>query len=77
MSPSLPAVSARQVLAALRRAGFVVDRVVGSHHVLTHPDDARRAVTVPFHVARSLKPGTLRSIIRQAGLSVEEFRALL
>jgi predicted RNA binding protein YcfA (HicA-like mRNA interferase family) len=54
-----------------------VDRIVGSHHVLTHPDDARRTVTVPFHGARSLKTGTLRSIIRQAGLSVEEFRELL
>jgi predicted RNA binding protein YcfA (HicA-like mRNA interferase family) len=64
MSPSLPAVNARQVLAALRRAGFAVDRVSGSHHVLIHVDDPRRAVTVPFHGARSLKPGTLRNIIR-------------
>jgi predicted RNA binding protein YcfA (HicA-like mRNA interferase family) len=77
MSPSLPAVNARQVLAALRRAGFVLDRITGSHHVLVHASDARRAVTVPFHGARSLKPGTLRNIIRQAGLTVEEFRSLL
>ncbi len=77
MSPLLPAVSARQVLAALRRAGFVVDRIVGSHHVLIHPDDTRRTVTVPFYGARSLKGGTLRNIIRQAGLSVDEFRDLL
>jgi len=61
MSPSLPAVNARQVLAALRRAGFVVDRIVGSHHVLVRPGDARRTVTVPFHGARDLKPGTLPS----------------
>ena len=77
MSPSLPAVNARQVLAALRRAGVVVDRIVGIHHVLVHPADARRTVTVPFHGARDLKPGTLRNIIRQAGLTVEEFRDLL
>ena len=77
MSPSLPAVNARQVLAALRRAGFVVDRISGSHHMLVHASDARRTVTVPLHGARSLKPGTLRSIIRQAGLTVEEFRGLL
>jgi predicted RNA binding protein YcfA (HicA-like mRNA interferase family) len=77
MSPSLPAVNGRQVLAALRRAGFVLDRVTGSHHVLSHAGDARRAVTVPFHGARSLKPGTLRNIIRQSGLTVEEFRKLL
>ena len=77
MSPSLPAVNARLVLAALRQAGFLVDRIVGSHHVLVHPGDARRTVTVPLHGARDLKPGTLRNIIRQAGLTVDEFRDLL
>jgi predicted RNA binding protein YcfA (HicA-like mRNA interferase family) len=70
-------VNARQVLAELRRAGFVVDRIAGSHHVLVHPSDARRTVTVPFHGARSLKLGTLRNIIRQSGLTVDEFRELL
>jgi predicted RNA binding protein YcfA (HicA-like mRNA interferase family) len=58
-------------------ASFVVNRVVGSHHVLTHPADPSRTVTVPFHGARSLKSGTLRSIIRQARLTVDEFRELL
>jgi predicted RNA binding protein YcfA (HicA-like mRNA interferase family) len=77
MSASLPAVDARQVLAALRQAGFVVDRISGSHHMLVHVSDARRAVTVPFHGARSIKIGTLRGIIRQAGLTVDEFRRLL
>jgi len=77
MNPSLPAVNARQVLTALRRTGFVVDRIAGSHHVLVHPSDPRRTVTVPFHGARSLKLGTLRNVIRQSGLTVDEFRKLL
>jgi predicted RNA binding protein YcfA (HicA-like mRNA interferase family) len=77
MTPRFPVANARQVLAALRRAGFIVDRVSGSHHLLIHPADPGRMVTVPFHGARDLKPGTLRSIIRQSGLSVEEFRDLL
>jgi predicted RNA binding protein YcfA (HicA-like mRNA interferase family) len=77
MSPSLPAVNARQVLSALRRAGFVVDRIIGSHHVLVHPNDPRHTMTVPFHGVRSLKPGTLRNVIRQAGLTVGQFRNLL
>jgi predicted RNA binding protein YcfA (HicA-like mRNA interferase family) len=59
------------------RAGFVVDRIVGSHHVLKHPDSPARTVTVPCHSGRDLKPGTLRAIIRQAGLTVEEFNKLL
>jgi predicted RNA binding protein YcfA (HicA-like mRNA interferase family)/predicted RNase H-like HicB family nuclease len=58
MSRSLPAVNARQVLAALRRAGFVVDRILGSHHMLVHISDTRRTVTVPVHGARIIKTGT-------------------
>ena len=73
----LPALDGRRVVRALARAGFVVDRVVGSHHVMVFPRDATRTVTVPVHPGRDLKPGTLRSIIRQAGFRVEEFRELL
>jgi len=47
--------------------------VVGSHHVTIHPDDSTRTVTVPIHSGRDLKPGTLRSIIRQAAFTVQEF----
>ena len=77
MNSGLPVVSGRRVLRALQRAGFIVDRTTGSHHLLVHPEDPRRIVTVPVHGARDLKSGTLRAIIRQAGLTVEEFRALL
>jgi predicted RNA binding protein YcfA (HicA-like mRNA interferase family) len=73
----LPTVSGRQVVRALTRAGFVVDRIVGSHHVLVHPTDPTRTVTVPVHGSRDLKAGTLRAIIRQAALTVDEFKELL
>jgi len=73
----LPVVNGRRVIQALRRAGFVVDRIVGSHHVLAYPGDPTRTVTVPVHSGRDLKPGTLRAIIRQAGFTVEEFAELL
>ncbi|MEX1204727.1 MAG: type II toxin-antitoxin system HicA family toxin [Dongiaceae bacterium] len=73
MTGRLPVVNAPRALRALKKAGFVVDRVVGSHYVLAQPDDPARAVTVPYHGAKDLKPGTLRSIIRQAGFTVEEF----
>lgn len=73
----LPVVSGGAVIRALTRAGFRVDRIVGSHHVLAFPDDPARTVTVPVHGNRDLKPGTLRAIIRQAGFSVEELRELL
>jgi predicted RNA binding protein YcfA (HicA-like mRNA interferase family) len=73
----LPVVDGRRVVRALIAAGFVVDRIVGSHHVLKYPGDPRRTVTVPCHAGRDLKPGTLRAIIRQAGMTVEEFNELL
>jgi predicted RNA binding protein YcfA (HicA-like mRNA interferase family) len=77
MAPRLPAANARRTIRALEQAGFVVERTSGSHHLLVHPDDPARSVVVPFHGSKDLKPGTLRSIIRQAGLTVEEFVDLL
>jgi len=73
----LPTVSGHRIIRALTRNGFVVDRIVGSHHVLVYPTDPTRTVTVPVHANRDLKPGTLRAIIRQAGFTVEEFKELL
>jgi predicted RNA binding protein YcfA (HicA-like mRNA interferase family) len=73
----LPVVSGKRIIQALTKAGFTVNRIVGSDHVLVYPGDPTRTVTVPVHAARDLKPGTLRSIIRQAGLTVEEFVELL
>jgi predicted RNA binding protein YcfA (HicA-like mRNA interferase family) len=73
----LPVISGRRAIQALTRAGFVIDRITGSHHVLVFPGDATRTVTVPVHAARDLKPGTLRGIIRQAGFTADEFVALL
>jgi predicted RNA binding protein YcfA (HicA-like mRNA interferase family) len=61
----LPVVNGRQVVRALTRSGFVIDRIAGSHHILVHPTDPRRAVTVPVHGGRDLKRGTIRSILRQ------------
>jgi predicted RNA binding protein YcfA (HicA-like mRNA interferase family) len=73
----LPTVSGKRVVQALTRAGFRIERITGSHHLLVSTADATRAVTVPVHGSRDLKPGTLRSIIRQAGFTVDEFVDLL
>ena len=73
MSPALPVVSGTQVVAALRKGGFEQVSQRGSHVKLRA--EVGRVVIVPIH--RELAIGTLRSIIRQSGLSVEEFLALL
>ena len=74
MSPALPVVSGREAVKALVKAGFVERRQTGSHIILRR-DDPFAQVTVPDH--KVLDRGTLRAIIRQAGLSVDEFLALL
>lgn len=70
----LPVVSGAQCIKALEKAGFVVYRQRGSHITLVRADPAAQT-TVPNH--KELDRGTLRAIIRQAGLSVDEFVALL
>ncbi len=70
----LPVISARECIRALQKIGFVIDRQTGSHITLVCEKPPNR-VTVPNH--KTLKPGTLRAIIRQAGLTVDEFIRLL
>ena len=73
MSPRLPVVAGGDVVRALGRAGFREISQRGSHVKLRNAGG--RTAIVPLH--RELAPGTLRSILRQAGLSVDDFVALL
>lgn len=66
----LPALSSRKVISKLQKAGFFVDHQTGSHVALIHKDGRR--IIAPRH-NRDLKKGTLRAILRQARLNVEEF----
>lgn len=61
-----------QAVRALQRLGYELLRQSGSHVILRR---AGRTVVVPMH--RPIKPGTLRGLIEQAGLTVEEFTAKL
>jgi len=74
--PKLPVVSGRETVRALERGGFVMARQEDSHHTLKHVQRRRRP-TVTVHGSQDLPIGTLRAILRQAGLTVEEFIALL
>ncbi|HEX3130841.1 MAG TPA: type II toxin-antitoxin system HicA family toxin [Thermoanaerobaculia bacterium] len=75
MSPTLPVVRAAELTRALERAGFVLRRQRGSHQIWFHADRNKR-VSVPFH-SGDVPRGTLRQILRDADLSVEEFLKLL
>ena len=72
----LPVVGGAELVRALERAGFVVDRQRGSHVFLWHPV-TRRTVTVPVHAGEDLRRGTLAEILRQAGLSADDLAGLL
>lgn len=71
----LPVVSGRQAVSAFEKVGYEVDHQTGSHIILRQPSPPHRRLTVPDH--RELAKGTLRSLIREAGLTVEEFVSLL
>jgi len=70
----LPRISGRECIKALGRVGFYFKRQEGSHIILRR-DDPFTQIVVPDH--KELDRGTLRAIIRQAGLSVDEFVKLL
>jgi predicted RNA binding protein YcfA (HicA-like mRNA interferase family) len=73
--PRLPRLRGREVIAALRRAGFRVLRIKGSHHFMQH-QDGRRTV-VPVHAGETIGPGLLSKILKDADMSAEEFESWL
>jgi len=71
----LPASTRTDVIRALGRAGFLLDHSTGSHRYYRHPNRPG-VVTVPFH-RRALKRGTLLAILKQAGLTRDQFLEFL
>jgi predicted RNA binding protein YcfA (HicA-like mRNA interferase family) len=76
MTPKLPVVTPRQVVAALKKADFYVHHQRGSHITLKHQSDPTKRVTIPYH-SGDLNRKTLARILDQAGLTNEEFVGLL
>jgi predicted RNA binding protein YcfA (HicA-like mRNA interferase family) len=72
MSPSLPHISGAEAIRALEKLGFVVARQKGSHVVLRRGSSG---CVVPNH--REIKVGTLSGVLKQAGMSQEDFLAAL
>ena len=72
----IPSIRAREVVHVAQSIGFVFDRQRGSHAVYYRASDGRRVV-IPMHGSKDLKPGTLRAIINDMGLSADDFIAKL
>jgi predicted RNA binding protein YcfA (HicA-like mRNA interferase family) len=73
--PQVPSLSGERIVRALEKAGFKVARIAGSHHIMRHPDG--RGTTVPVHPGRDVAKGTLRGILGDVGMTVEDLRRLL
>ena len=71
----LPVISGADAVKALRKIGYEFDEQEGSHMIVRHRYPPHRRLSIPNH--KELAKGTLRALIRQAGLTVEEFQALL
>lgn len=69
--PALPRVSGREAARAFGSVGYEIVRQRGSHLRLRHATNARLALTVPDHA--ELKTGLLRALVRDSGMTVEEF----
>ena len=73
--PKLPRVTARQIVGALEKAGFILARQSGSHMI--YKNAVGKRVTVPFHASKILHPKILKSILRDADLSIEDLEKLI
>lgn len=71
----LPRISGLEAVKVFQKLGYLVDRQRGSHIILRHVLPPFRRLVVPDHT--EIAKGTLRGLIREAGLTVDEFRALL
>jgi predicted RNA binding protein YcfA (HicA-like mRNA interferase family) len=73
--PKLPRLTARQIVAVLEKAGFALARQSGSHMI--YKKSACKRATIPYHASKILHPKVLKSILRDAEISVERLNDLL
>ena len=72
---ALPSITGKDLVAALKKAGFEVIRIKGSHHFLRHPDG--RTTVVPVHAGETIGPGLLSKILRDCDLTRDALLKLL
>jgi predicted RNA binding protein YcfA (HicA-like mRNA interferase family) len=71
----LPVISGRDLSKASSKFGYLHDHQRGSHIILRHQDQPHRRLTIPDH--KEIAKGTLKNIIREAGLTLEELLKVL
>lgn len=76
MSDKLPVVTGKALLRALKKAGWMVHHVRGSHHQLMH-EQSKKKITVAIHAGKEIKRGMLSGILKEIGMDGEDLRRLL
>ena len=71
----LPLISGRELCKILRKIGYINDHQTGSHIILRNENAPYRRLTVPNH--KEITKGTLRAVLRQTGLTVDELKDLM
>ncbi|SJM95440.1 YcfA family protein [Crenothrix polyspora] len=71
----IPALTGKALLLILKKAGFELLRIKGSHHFLQHPDG--RSTVVPVHSGETIGPGLLAKILRDCDWNREQFKKLI
>ena len=75
MSQGLPKVTAKEIIAALEKLGFVFSRQSGSHKI--YKNSKKKRVTIPYHGSKILHPKVIKSIIKDANINIEQLKKLL
>lgn len=74
--PKIPIVPARKLIKVLKKKGFVLDHVRGSHHIFYDPKTSKRT-SIPVHKGKDLGKGITLSILKDVDISVDEFLKLI
>lgn len=72
---NIPSLNGKEMVSVLKRAGFEILRIKGSHYLLHHPDG--RSTVVPVHSGETIGPGLFAKILRDCDLSREQFQKLV
>lgn len=74
--PKIPAVSARKLIKVLKKDGFILDHIRGSHYIFFHPIK-KVVISVPIHSSHDLGKGITSAILKDAKISISDFLRLL
>lgn len=73
---NIPTIKGQKLIKILQKQGFVLNRINGSHHIMIHPQKYI-TLSIPVHKGKTLGKGITLAIIKDSGLTIEEFLKLV